>query len=159
MKWFDGAHHLRQGFTLVEIMVVISLMAILAGTGIAGYRNSARKQAVEVAAQKLISALRKAQVNAAAGVKEGCAGTLTGWQVNVSANSYTIEGLCGVTTFNSRTENYTGASVTVFPSPNPILFKVLNQGTNIIGSTTVTLGVTGISYTRNVKVLWTGQIE
>lgn len=125
--------------------------------GIVKYRDASRRQAVDAAAEKLISALRKAQTNAAAGIKEDCAGSLTGWQVNVSAGSYTIAYVCDGTADSSpKTENFDGAVVTAFPSPNPILFKVLNQGTNIPVSTTITL--TG-SITRDVVITKAGGIK
>lgn len=155
---------MRRGFTLIEILVAISLLVILGGAGLVGYRQAARRQAVDGAAEKVVGALRQAQANAASGVKDTVAcgsRQLTGWRVTFAANSYTIEGVCGAVTFGSKSEGYSrevvGIGVTPLPSANPMLFKVLNQGTNIPVSTNVT--VAGYGLTKVITVTASGDIK
>ena len=116
----------RFGYTLIEILVVITIGVILGTVGMVKYRDASRRQAVDAAAEKLVSALRKAQVNAASGVKNSCGSSpLEGWQVKVNANNYVIQVKCVDSTYDNRTENIEGASVTSFPSSNPILFNLI----------------------------------
>lgn len=148
----------RRGYTLIEILVVITIGVILGTVGMVKYRDAQRRQAVDAAAQKLISAFRKAQTNSAAGVKDACGSLiLKGWRVDVGVNNYVINVVCEGGTYVYRTENYSDSTaISVTSGTVSILFKVLNQGTDIAGSTTI--GLTGFGTTRNIVISSTGEI-
>lgn len=149
--------------TMVEVLVALTLLLILGGAGMAAWRQAARRQSVEAAADKVVAALRLAQANAAAGVKDavGCGGSLlSGWQVVFTTTAFQVEGVCGAVTFASRQEAYSGGNVvsaSPLPSPNPILFRVLNRGTNVVGTATITL--TGFGISRQVAVTGAGEVR
>lgn len=69
-----------RGFTLVELMVVVAIMAILGTIGFINFRTSSNIQILNDGANKVQSFLRAAQANSTASLK--CAGSgSTEWQV------------------------------------------------------------------------------
>ncbi len=48
-------------------------------------------------------------------------------------------------------------SITTFPSPNPLILKVLGQGTNIVNETDIVLS--GFSKTQTVTVTSSGEVR
>lgn len=152
---------MKRGFTLIETLIALTALMVLAGAGIAGFRQSAQRQSADAAQGQIVGVLTQAQANAAAGVKDTviCGVTpLTGWRITFAAGSYTIAGVCGASTFSSKT--YTLAStisVTSLPNPNPILFRPLSGGTNVPSSATITL--TGYGIVKNIGVTQFGQIR
>ena len=53
-----------RGFTLIELMVVVALMAIILGLGIPSFRNLIEKMAVESEAKMIVEGLRTARLTA-----------------------------------------------------------------------------------------------
>lgn len=154
----------RRGYTLIEIMVVLTIGVILGTVGMVKYRDASKRQAVDAAAEKLVSALRKAQSNAAAGKKGNCGGVLAGWEVTIYQNSYTTWILCGTTPILDSSETFSSTLITTNAesgiNPNPILFNVLNTGTNITsGSTSILIWDTKSNYQRTINVTSTGSIQ
>lgn len=168
----------NSGFTLIELLVVMGIIALLVGIGIANYQNFNRNQILSQAAQNLRSNLRDAQNRALSGEKicgpSACGGTnstcgdeagekpLDGWRVEFTApRFYRLYGVCGVTTFNQVSFNLPDVlEFSVFPIPNPILFKSLTHGTNINGETSIILRwQSDPSKTQTVKVGGSGEIK
>jgi len=88
---------LAQGFTLIEILVVVVISAMLVAGGIASYNNFNERQQVVAVGKQLYTDLRLAQSMASAGDKpEECTGSLESVQLEfVSDESYQIAALCG----------------------------------------------------------------
>lgn len=159
------------GFNLVEILVVLSIMGILFGTGYANFRGFSRRQALSNFTKTIQGDLRLAQSTASSGQLPPdavCNGLndLNGYFFTViSANHYQIKASCtgGIpSTVKKDVLIPTGLSiVTPFPVPNPILFKVLGSGTNIPNGSTATIRVTqtGTGSTGTVTVSSGGQIQ
>lgn len=169
--------HPNSGFTLIELMVVVVITALLVGGGVAAYNNFNQNQILNQAASTLKTNLRDAQNRALSGEKVcgpgACGGTnsicgdetgelpLDGWQVTFSSGSYTMTGVCGgLVIFPSPTPTPIplpgGVTISTFPSPNPIKFKSLPHGTNIVDSATIILSYNG--RTKNVIVTSGGDV-
>lgn len=88
------------GYTLIEVMVVVTLMGLLVGGGIAAMTSARQKQILKRAGSQLYSDLRLAQARASAGDKPSeClvppVKTLDGYRVKlVGTNQYQIVGVC-----------------------------------------------------------------
>lgn len=149
-------------------------MGILFTLGIAGYNEFNRQQILDQTTKQVKSDLRLAQQKALAGEKDcsvnvcggataGCGNDVTGeksldnWSVSFTRDSYTIYGDCGGTEFNQKTTTLPDIFSVTPPSPNPIQFKVLGQGTNITGQATITLRA--FSKTKTITITSSGEIN
>ena len=85
----------NQGFTLVEMLVSISIIAILTGLFLANYSSINRRTDVAMAAQVLVTDIRFAQANALGLIKYDGDAPDGGWGVYLSSDeaendTYTI---------------------------------------------------------------------
>lgn len=118
------------GFTLVELLIVISVTAIVTAIGIASYVDFNRAQIVNQAAKKIAQDLRMAQSLAANNQKppSGC-GTLNAYtfSINLDTRVYTITPVCTPAYSGSeiKTGSVSGVSLSGLTFAQ---FKVLRQG-------------------------------
>jgi len=131
-----------EGFTLIEMIVAITLMMILLGVTISGYASYNSKQNIKQAALNLKSNLRTARTNAMSGKKPlECTveETLIGYEVSFTTSSYTITPRCSVT--DSIAEGV--LSVQLPPGiefseiPSTFTYSPLTQGVSGILPTTI----------------------
>ena len=127
------------GFSLIELMVTITIMVLVLGGGIAGYMTFNDKQTVLEATNQLKTYLHKAQSQAKSGKIISCATPLIGYRVTVdtgsSPNEVSIEERC----YNG-TESGVAGQATTHPLPSgvtvsnnvDVIFKVLHGG--VIGA-------------------------
>ena len=84
------------GFTLIELIVVFSIMAILSSVGIASFVSYSRSQSIQTAASNLELTLELAKSRASSQVKPSqCLGALSGYQVDIlSVTTYSLSVFC-----------------------------------------------------------------
>jgi len=156
MKWK------KNGYTLIEILVALTIIGLLFSFGYVSFRDFSRRQTISGVAKNIQGDLRLAQGNAITGQKPvGCNTTLDtfGFRVLTTA-SYAIEANCGATTVSVKSVSLpAGVSIST-PTPNPLLFKILGQGTNL-GATdwALILTQTGTGNTVTVTVTSGGEIK
>lgn len=87
-----------RGFTLVELMVVISVMAIVGVMAFANYNSLGQDQNLKLAASDVQSILRLAQANATSRIKcnNDTSGSGANWIVSFETNKTTINLLCQI---------------------------------------------------------------
>ena len=151
------------GYTLIEILVALTIIGLIFSFGYVSFRDFSRRQAVIGVAKTIQGDLRLTQGNAMTGQKPtGCNTTLDTFSFRiVSPSSYTIEANCGGTAVSVKDVSLpTGITVST-PSPNPLKFKILGQGTNIPqgGSAVLTLTQTATNNTTTVTVTSGGEIK
>ena len=149
----------RQGFTLIELIVTMSIVILMITAGVSLANTNISRNRIAVTAEEVQETLRRARNNAKAGVIDcsvcacnpSAVQTLNGWEVSFAASSYTIRGLCGVspTPFSSQTYSlYSGLNFS--PIPSPIVFQPLGLGTTTSGAQTVNLSGYGTSVSLSV---------
>lgn len=82
----------RRGFTLIELMIVLSIMSVLGTVGIAGFRAYSQTQVLQSAVNEFATALNTARSRALSQVKPascGSAKTLDGYGIKVLADTGT----------------------------------------------------------------------
>jgi len=150
------------GFTLIETLVAVAIVAAAFSFGYASFREFSRRQYLESSIRSVRGDLRLAQEQALSG-KKNCADTLSSvTSVNfdwVSPKSYKIIGECisptfDISTFEIKTVTLP-ANISHSLSIDPIKFKVLGQGVETQSVITVTYGVIN----KTITVTKTGEIR
>jgi prepilin-type N-terminal cleavage/methylation domain-containing protein len=167
-----------KGYTLIEILVGLAIIGLLFSFGFVSFRDYSRRQALAGAVKEVQGDMRFAQEDALAGLKPddvNCNNNpltpggryLNGYDFMVTSQTnpaeYEIRASCsGGSAANPTKDVLLSSGITIsVPSPNPILFKVLGQGTNISGGTTasITLSLTGLTDTATVTIGSGGEIQ
>jgi len=138
------------GFTLIELMVTISIIAILAGLGTARYINFNKTQTLKSVANDLKNNLRLAQNKALVQEKPGGCVNFEGYRVNTT--SYSLVALCNGAELGSS-RKYFSLPSNVSLSPAQVDFSVLT-GAVTPATITVSLGISSLT----VSVSATGKI-
>jgi prepilin-type N-terminal cleavage/methylation domain-containing protein len=134
----------ESAYTLIEILVVLSIIGILFAVGYANYRGFSRRQVLQGAIKTVQGDLRKTQQSAMSGIKpdsNNCNSpeTLNGYSFNVESlgTQYGIYAVCSGGNVQLGSSIDLPSGITMSISSNPILFKVLGSGTDIASSGTV----------------------
>lgn len=87
----------KSGYTLIEILVVIALIAILSALGFSGYISYSRRQTLVQTGSEVKQTIERAKFNAASSVKpQTCTDSLVGYSFTINSNiSYRLNLLCG----------------------------------------------------------------
>ncbi|MBI3443674.1 prepilin-type N-terminal cleavage/methylation domain-containing protein [Candidatus Woesebacteria bacterium] len=138
----------ESAYTLLEILVVLGILALVFGVGLASFREFSRRQALENVVRQLKGDLRLTQELALSGKKPaaGCP-VLDGYRfiVNTGSVSYQINAVCTspLTVINPPEKSVSlssrGISGMVVTGANPFLFKVIGEGTDITSGTSVVI--------------------
>lgn len=155
-----------KGYTLIEVLVSLTIIGLIFSYGFVNFRDFARRQAVESAKRRLIAELRLTQELAFSGQKPentNCTSpnTLDGYYFEIlSSTRYKVAALCSGGEVDLKEVDLTGGIFLSIPSPNPILFKILGHGTNISsGEISITLSQSGTTNTQTVTISTTGEIK
>ncbi len=158
----------ERGYTLIEVLVSLTIVGLLFAVGFASFRDFSRRQAVASQVRQLRSDLRFTQELALSGKKPvTCTGLLEGYNFNVVSNtSYKVEALCSTAgpddiAIEVKSATLSPEMTLTTPSLNPVTFKVLGEGSNIPSGQSVTYQVilTATGYAQDVTVSATGEIK
>jgi len=162
MKKSSAGYLKNKGFTLIELMITISLIGFISVVGIASFVNFNRSQTLQTGANDFVTALNFAKASAASQVKPKTSATackagtsLTSYQVIINTNStYSVVAVC------------TDGQVVVSNSPLPkdITFSAGDVSKNIsfslltggVGANQVTIN--GYSQTKIINIDNIGKI-
>jgi prepilin-type N-terminal cleavage/methylation domain-containing protein len=145
----------KSGYTLIELLVGLTIIAIVFSIGFAGYRDFSRRQAVAGVTKSIQSDLRNAQQLALTGQKPTvdylnnpvtCT-RLSGYSFSrISAINYQIRAHCDNVALPIAVKDIVLSS-DLSLSAGSVKFKVLGQGTDLpdslIFTVTHTAGTTG----------------
>lgn len=145
----------QKGFTLIELIVVFSVVGLISVLGIASFVEYSRTQAVATAAAEVETVLQTARSRATSQIKpSSCEDKqLEGYQVVVtSTTAYELQVVCnGIDyTVDARTlgENLSFSSLPTF------YFHILSAGVSGAG----VLEIDGYGKTKSITVTTTGSI-
>ena len=153
------------GYTLLEILVSLTVIGLLFSLGFVNFRDFSRRQALLGVARSVKGEIRLTQERALSGRKPAdpscnSPNTLDGYNFRVvSANNYTIEASCTGGTVSVKSVDLPPDVSISTPSPNPILFKVLGQGTNIPAEATLTLTQAETGNTQVITIGAGGEVK
>ncbi len=156
MAIFLSLHKKSFGFTLIELIISVTVIAIVSVITVASFAEYQSNQTLEVAMQEVVTHLQTAKSKALTQVKtiecedidSGVKLPLNGYQVVViPENSYRIEIVCGGLEFPLSRYDKKLPSNTKFNAGGTIFFPVLIGGSNALSLGTVV----EIQHTRTNK--------
>jgi prepilin-type N-terminal cleavage/methylation domain-containing protein len=170
---------MKNGFTLLEILLSMSLITGMLGVVMVNYRQANNKQAVQGAINRFRQTVETAKSNAMNGKKDTnicgsgvSARPLDGWAVSFTANSYSLFGVCDVP--GRRVKFPAVVHAIVLPSGinigssstlpqidaigRAVEFRPIGQGTNLVVPA-VTFTISGTGGTGQVQVTRKGEIS
>lgn len=152
------------GYTLIEVLVSLSIISILFGVGFVSYRDFSRRQYVDSFAQKIKADLALTREKAASGEKpthERCSGTntLSGYYFRLRDEDYKIQAVCSEGLVDTKVVTIPSDLSVTISSTNPILFKVLSSGTNLSSLNTITIKQTATGKETSVSITQYGEIK
>ncbi|MEK7472953.1 MAG: prepilin-type N-terminal cleavage/methylation domain-containing protein [Patescibacteria group bacterium] len=150
---------IQKGYTLIELLVGISIIAIIFGVGFVSYREFSRRQSLTGVTKQLVGDLRLAQQLALTGQKpeSGLCTTLIGYTVSrTSTTTYDLIANCSNANYIIKTINM---PVNTTISAGSVTFKVLGQGTNLTSPLTYTVTNTSASTSGIVTIGIGGDIK
>lgn len=152
---FTGSRKASVGFTLIELIVAFSVMAILATVGVASFVSYSRAQALQQTTNDLVTALNTARAKTVAQIKPAGCSSLNGYDIvltkGVSPNpdSYTLNAVCNGTDVLVTTTKFPKGLSLHGNNTIKIAFSVLTGGVNAPVNT-VTIDGVGSSKTINI---------
>lgn len=157
----------KRGFTLIEILVVLSISALVFIGGYAGYRDFTRRQILGNAQEEMKSDLVLARQRALSGeTPSGCNGNFEGYRLSLTfldpqgLSSYSVCAKCSVSSPSCIKTVYLPMGITI-PSggPSQFIFKPLGQGTNLSSDLILTLTQSSTGSQKMIKVTTAGTIN
>jgi prepilin-type N-terminal cleavage/methylation domain-containing protein len=156
----------KNGYTLIEILVALTIVGLIFGIGYVSFRDFARRQAVAGLARSVVGDLRLAQEQSLSGKKPSdifcdSPNTLNGYNFRVvSSQNYVLEANCSGGNVQTKSVTLPSDLFISTPNPNPITFKILGEGTNLgSADATMTVSQTGTTHTRAISVSQSGEIK
>jgi prepilin-type N-terminal cleavage/methylation domain-containing protein len=146
---------MKTGYTLIELMIVITITALLVAFGIGGYTRAQKNQNNKAATEVILTALTEAQKKASTGGSD-CNGEYLGQQVQLQSSTITTTALC-------QSNNGTPKSVAIigltFTSSHTVTFKPLNQGATLSAGSTENIDYSNSTDTYRIEVTSSGNIQ
>lgn len=149
----------RKAFTLIELLIVVSIMALLFSAGVASFRSFSRGRKLAAVKEQVLSDLRFAQELSLSGTKPaGCTGDLIGYQFSrFDQDTYKIIASCttGSPVERKMVDLDTGFTLGHF---SPLTFEVLGNGV-IEGDVNITITQTNTGLSESILVTSSGEIR
>lgn len=152
---------LRLGYTIIELMITISIVAVLVGFGLSAYGRARDRQVGQSAAEIIVSLLRQNQQEASIGKKDNtkCIDGFLGQQVRTYAGTATIssQSLCNGGNGDLITTTLSGIT---FDADQTITFPPLTSGIDLDGASELFIDFTGASnLVYRIRLTAPGTIE
>lgn len=151
---------LKSGYTLIELLITITITTILVTIGVTAYRRAAEIQAIKSDTEKVIEILTSAQKAATSGRADCTAtfGPYIGDRLTTSVGSKSIEVVSTCQNGNGEARIFELNSFT-FATANTIVFRPLNQGIDTGASRTQNLDFTNGNATYRIEIERSGTIK
>lgn len=145
---------LSTGYTLVELLIIISITAILVVLGSSGYSKNQERQIALSAKELIMSVLQEAQTQASIGEND-CNGVFQGVEVALATSTITKTPKC---TGGNGTSKATTIPNTTFSASYALTFLPLGNGVDLGGGSSLDLNYTVSSLDYQINISSPGTI-
>ena len=150
------------GFTLIELIVVITIIILLSGLSLAYYNNFTEQQKLDAEVNKIISVLELAKKKASASDLQNvdCQG-FSGYTVSFAASSYSMKLVCTPDCGTSCSRMFLLSSANlILTSDSPTLtFKPMYAGIEPTAGVNITLTANGLNKCKKINVSSNGIVS
>lgn len=144
------------GYTIVELMIVISIVSLLISFGVSSYTKAQNREIGRSAGEQIVSILQENQTIASVGKKD-CNGKFSGQQViTTTPNIFKIRSLCESEEGEETTINIPGI---VELTATTIIFTPLSGGMTLSANPLLLNYTSSSGLTYQVKLTSSGTIE
>lgn len=154
-----------RGFTLIEILISISILALIAAISLPNIRKFGEDELIKAAASNLTQFLRKAQANAQTGVKCPNGEISQSWVVDFVPASVKADLLCmyiddALSSITQSSLKFNDVSFDIFCNLNPATDKKLTLTSISVGESKITSAcASGEVFTITLTSLRTAQTK
>lgn len=144
------------GFTMIELLISITIMMLLLGVGVASFISFNERQQLSSAAKELQEFFRSAQTRARTGdVPQGC-GSLSGYNIQMAVDSPSVQmyAVCSTGNILRSEKSLSGGARPL----NAINMTFLNLKGGVTNSNLVVLGLPNGDLTYSFRVTEGGEI-
>lgn len=163
-------YSIKSGYTLIELLITMTIVTIVFTIGLVSFRDFSRRQALTGILKSVKADLRLAQQYALTGKKPldcDSSYTLSGYTFDITGDySYDLVANCtnGALTNNvivkSVDLSVNEVKISTSPAiPDSVLFKVLGQGTDLTGPLTINFVHDFAGTSGNIVVGTGGDVE
>jgi len=146
-----------EGFTFIELIIVLSVTAIISVIGIVSFVSYNQTQSLNTAAEDIVSMFNLAKSRAASGVKPSTAPcsveTLNGYQISISIvnKTYRLDAVCSSGTSLILTSTLPNTDQISFSNPTDMTFfyAVLTGG---FTKSNDTIDLTGFNKSKTITI-------
>lgn len=135
---------LANGFTLIEMIVSISILLLVLGGGMAAYINFNDKQTLQAATRRVEVILRTAQKRARSGDTPAGCDQLESYSVSIVSGSQTVTTTANCSNTDIITSTETLPSIIVVPSNAQVIFSRGAGG--VLGDGVLDFQIEGVAY-------------
>lgn len=138
------------GYTLLEVLIVVAIIAMLFFGGYASYREFSRRQTLQNFYKEMVVNLALARQKALSGEKpSGCSGSLVGYEVSFGASSYSVAAVCSSNVVVGTYLMPSDISLSGFSS---YTYKVLGKGTTLANPLSVAIAQNSTARSINATI-------
>ncbi|OGH09979.1 MAG: hypothetical protein A2152_03435 [Candidatus Levybacteria bacterium RBG_16_35_6] len=162
----------QRGFTLVELIIVLTIIAILSSIGIASFVESSRNASLQTAQDKLVSMINVAKSRALSQTtppdSSKCIGTLRGYEIFFPTSSMVcLTAICSISPTRATVDCDMGIDSFTFsddelsfsnPLPDPFYFPILSDTIEGLNSP-VQIDITGYGKQKSIIVNPSGVVS
>ncbi len=156
-------HGVQKAFTLIELIIVVSIITIILGISLAKYNDFTEKKKLDQDADKLVDVLETARKKAMAGDLSGkTCPDFQGYRVDVSASSSVLNLCCkrGCTTsFQLSTYTLQGTNSVTLPNKNIWFVPLTGQQLGGAGDQIINIKNKIIKKCMDINISQEGVIE
>jgi len=137
------------GYTLIELLITISITGILIVFGLSGYSKNQERQIALSAKESIIAILQEAQTQATIGEND-CSGIFQGVRVTLTNSTVTKTPVCAG---GDGTAKETIIPSVTFSNSYSLIFLPLGNGVNLGGASSLNIdySVDDLSYQININ--------